>query len=46
VEVPAQKNGTEALALQYQLRMEYDKNLAISNLPIMKLQEMNRELRR
>ncbi len=42
VTVPAQKNGTEAFALQYQLHMEYDKNLGISNLPILKLQEMNR----
>ena len=46
VQVPAQKNGTEAFALQYQLRMEYDKNLAISNLPGLKVLDMNREMRK
>jgi hypothetical protein len=39
VSVPAQKNGTESFALQYQLHMEYDKNMGIANLPILKLQE-------
>jgi hypothetical protein len=30
VEVPPQKSGSEAFALQYKLHLEYDKNLAIS----------------
>jgi hypothetical protein len=30
VQVPAQKYGSEAFALSYKLRLEYDKNLAIS----------------
>ena len=40
VETPPQKTGTNAFSLDYTLHMEYDKNLSISNLPIMKLQEL------
>ena len=30
VSVPAQKNGSEAFALEYKLKLEHDRNLAIS----------------
>ena len=34
IEVPGQAVGPEALSLEYQLRLEYDKQMTIAGLPV------------
>lgn len=46
VQVPAQKNGSEAFSFTYKMNMAYDKNLGISASAGVRIQDMERDLLR
>jgi hypothetical protein len=44
VQVPAQKNGSDAFSFTYKMNMAYDKNLGISASAGVRIQDMERDL--